>query len=161
MHLLYYMYACCLLTGLRSQWIIFSLYRIFKHCSNEYPNLLINEILNPWKLFFLMSSYKFILYESQQLQMNHNKKSTHTQHSWKASVVTHITQYMTMCWCTRSTHLYCLVHPHRRYHCIYTVYIHVCNVYIYINIQYVYAVHVFYALSYPINSNVMHKWFLK
>lgn len=49
------------LTGFRSQCIILSRCNILRHWRREKANLRIKAILNPWKLFFLINSYKFIL----------------------------------------------------------------------------------------------------
>ena len=54
-----------ILTGFKSQWIILSRCNNFRHCRSEKANLLIKAILKPWKLFFLISSYKFILKKKQ------------------------------------------------------------------------------------------------
>lgn len=48
-------------TGFRSQWMIRSRCNILRHCRREKANLRIKAMLNPWKLFFLINSYRFIL----------------------------------------------------------------------------------------------------
>lgn len=48
-------------TGLRSQWMIFSLCSICRHRRRAWVNRRMRARLKPWKLFFLMSSYKFTL----------------------------------------------------------------------------------------------------
>lgn len=50
-------------TGLRSQWIIFSLCSICRHLRRAWANRRMRARLKPWKLFFLMSSYKFTLWK--------------------------------------------------------------------------------------------------
>ena len=62
-------WGCCLLTGLRSQWIIFSRWSTFRHCSREKAKRRMSAIVKPWKLFFLISSYRFML----QHQNHHNQ----------------------------------------------------------------------------------------
>lgn len=48
-------------TGLRSQWMIFSLCSICRHRRRAWVKRRMRARLKPWKLFFLMSSYKFTL----------------------------------------------------------------------------------------------------
>lgn len=52
-------------TGLRSQWIIFSLCSICRHLRSAWAKRRIRARLKPWKLFFFMSSYKFTLDEGR------------------------------------------------------------------------------------------------
>lgn len=41
----------------------------FKHCSKAYANRLIRAMLKPWKLFFLISSYRLILSHGQNTEV--------------------------------------------------------------------------------------------
>lgn len=56
-------------TGLRSQWIIFSLCSICRHRRRAWVNRRMRARLKPWKLFFLMSSYKFTLKKEKIVQL--------------------------------------------------------------------------------------------
>ena len=47
---------CWWLTGFRSQWMILSRMSILRHWRRDKAKRRISEMLNPWKLFFLISS---------------------------------------------------------------------------------------------------------
>lgn len=72
-------------TGLRSQWIIFSLWSICRHRRRACVKRRMRAILKPWKLFFLMSSYKLTLKKEEQeciwFMVMHCKKCT-TKNIW-------------------------------------------------------------------------------
>lgn len=74
------------LTGFRSQCIILSRCNILRHWRREKANLRIKAILNPWKLFFLINSYKFIL-KRKKYTHNYtvNYKAAHLCKTEKAS----------------------------------------------------------------------------
>lgn len=75
------------LTGFRSQCIILSRCNILRHWRREKANLRIKAILNPWKLFFLINSYKFIL-KRKKYTHNYtvNYKAAHLCKTEKASI---------------------------------------------------------------------------
>lgn len=70
----------------RSQCIILSRCNILRHWRREKANLRIKAILNPWKLFFLINSYKFIL-KRKKYTHNYtvNYKAAHLCKTEKAS----------------------------------------------------------------------------
>ena len=73
-------------TGLRSQWMIFSFQMTFKHCSSEYAKRRMRAILKPWKLFFLISSYRFMLQPTTFLLMP-NWSNRFSAVGWRAPAV--------------------------------------------------------------------------
>lgn len=65
-------FFCCfnrMFSGLRLQWIILFLCKVFKYCRIEWVNLRIKGRLKFWNLFFLMSSQRFMFSSLNVMQM--------------------------------------------------------------------------------------------
>ena len=101
---------CCFsrtFSGFISQWIILFLYRVSRHCRRLCANFLTSCSENPWNLFFLINSYKFIDKSSNVIQVWLLKRET--RHESLEETINDNTNCVNIAFSTSTSYIMCKV----------------------------------------------------